>query len=270
MEGIWRSESEAIGEIHTKAGVSPLRMQAWLFEACAAVACAALPGGSSNEPSSPSRVTFSGTPGSRVWSHVRYSAPTSDAGAGQLADVVIVGDDGAVIGTLEGLRFARQASSADGRWLDDALYKIEWRQAAGTPGAGGDGRGLADFAPVEHIGSGMRDETAALAATHGIAGYGKALAHLDALTTAYVADTFRRLGWSPTAGSAFDARTLPTKLGIVASQHRLVRRFLEMLEEDGFRRSSAGDWQVVRELPRPDLRALTEGSSPPMSQPATS
>ena len=262
IERIWRGEAEALGEIRVNAGVSPLRLQAWLFEACAAVAAAALPGGSSDEPGTPSRATFSGTPGPRAWSYVRYRALNADGTGGHLADVAIVGDDGAVIGTLEGLRFARPVSSAaDGRWSDDALYKIEWRQAFTTPGSGADARGLGALAPVELIESAMRDETAALAATHGIDGYGKALAHLDALTTAHVVDTFHRLGWRPAAGSTFDADALAADLGIVASQRRLVRRFLEMLEEDGFLRSSAGSWEVLRELPTPDFEVLGEAAN---------
>ena len=146
LERIWRGENETLGEVHTTAGVSPLRMQAWLFEACAAVACAALPGGSSDEAGIPSRVTFSGTPGSRVWSHVRYHRSNSDGSGDHLAHIVIVGEDGAVIGTMEGVRFVRPAIATsgleDGRWRDDALYKVEWRPSGadersreGTPAA---------------------------------------------------------------------------------------------------------------------------------------
>ena len=151
---IWSGDGEALGEIHVSADVPVLRLQAWLFQACADLARAALPAGSIDNAAvmgGPDRATFGGAAARRVWSHVRYLAPGMNppghSGADAvIADIVMMDDDAAVIGTMEGLQFARQADAAAaaiGGWRDTAVYEVAWRPSASVHGSAASAAGSA-------------------------------------------------------------------------------------------------------------------------------
>ncbi|MEO8078816.1 MAG: acyltransferase domain-containing protein, partial [Acidobacteriota bacterium] len=132
LERGWRGSAEALGEISVAAGGAPYRVHASLFECCAMLARAGLPTGSVQDAlSGAHRVAFTGTPGARVWGHVRYRSP--DASGTVQADVALIGDDGAVLGTMEGLQFtglpAGGAGVLDEVWTDDDAYEVAWRQS---------------------------------------------------------------------------------------------------------------------------------------------
>ena len=92
----------------------------------------------------------------------------------------------------------------------------------------------------------------ALAVSNGIAEYGEFLPQLDALCAAYVLDGFRRLGLELRPGDRYSFETLVQKLKVVRPHHRLLRRLMEMLTEDGWLRAEADAWVVARDgLPQP-------------------
>jgi acyl transferase domain-containing protein/SAM-dependent methyltransferase/nucleoside-diphosphate-sugar epimerase/acyl carrier protein len=67
---------------------------------------------------------------------------------------------------------------------------------------------------------------------------------LEALAGQWIRAAFAELGWQPVPGSAVDPDALAAQLRVIPSQHRLFRRLLQVLQDDGVLRVQAGGLTV--------------------------
>ena len=93
-----------------------------------------------------------------------------------------------------------------------------------------------------------------LAREHDFASYFAAYEALEALSTNWIVQALRELGWSPQPGTSVRAADLGKSLGVMPRYHRLLHRLLEILAEDGIVRR-AGDTFFVIALPPADVSA---------------
>ncbi|MBS0540139.1 MAG: polyketide synthase dehydratase domain-containing protein, partial [Proteobacteria bacterium] len=143
---------------------------------------------------------------------------------GATADITVNDDRGTAL-TIEQLRFRAAPLPASAR----GFYRIDWR-----PQPLIDGLGPPQFLPAP---SGLADRLngvgVRLAAEHGTAAYDAIGGRLEAAATAYVVQALHRLGLPLRVGAEFTFGATAEALGIAERHHRLFRRLLRLLADDG-------------------------------------
>ncbi|MGE5272067.1 MAG: amino acid adenylation domain-containing protein [Thiohalocapsa sp.] len=186
---------------------------------------------------------------------VVHRAPAADAqvqavarydGASVTADIVICDDAGVAV-EIGGLVFRalRPAPAADG------FYRPDWRKLPLLDG-------LAPpvfLPPAERIAAVLDDEGRELAARHGMEAYAASEAGLERAATGYVVRALEALGLDLQPGREFTFGATAESLGIEERHHRLLRRLLAMLQEDGVLAGSGRRWRVLRAPPPADPQA---------------
>lgn len=138
--------------------------------------------------------------------------------------------------------------------VDGLVYRVDWQPCALPTARSADpGRFLADIdataAEIDAIASDI-------GAANGVGGYDDFLPRLDELCAAHVVAGLADLGLDLRDGLSFDFDGLADSLRVLPAHHRLLRRFLEMLTEDGWLRRDGERWTVVGTTrPDPDLIA---------------
>ena len=193
----------------------------------------------------------------RFGQFVLHHAPAPDAtvqtfvrreGGGIVADVIIRDAGGTAIEVNE-LVFRPATQTADG------LYRIEWRKQplvdALTP---------PDFLPpARDLGTALDIASADLGVRHGAAAYAAAAPVLEAAATGYVMRALRQLGLKLETGAEFTFGAAAEALGIAERHHRLLRRMLGMLADDGVLSGSGRRWRVRSTPADVDPDALVAG-----------
>lgn len=80
----------------------------------------------------------------------------------------------------------------------------------------------------------------------GLEVYKEGLAQLEVLSIAYVLRAFQQMGWEFHLFENFSEAFIVEQLGVVNQHRRLLRRLLEMLEEEGVLRQVNSQWEVLR------------------------
>ncbi|MCU1501770.1 MAG: short-chain dehydrogenase, partial [Ilumatobacteraceae bacterium] len=136
--------------------------------------------------------------------------------------------------------------------VDGLLYAISWSRRA-HPSV----RDVAPeefLVPVVDVVAQVDPLAPGIAAKYGTARYDEFLPRLDELCAAYVVEGLGALGLELRPGRRFGFAALTAQLGIVPAHHRLLRRMLEMMTEDGWLLLEDGEWVVVRsDAPLPAL-----------------
>jgi acyl transferase domain-containing protein/NADPH:quinone reductase-like Zn-dependent oxidoreductase/acyl carrier protein len=180
-----------------------------------------------------------------LWSHARLRGETGAAGA-LLADVKIFDDAGALVAEVEGLTLRPATPAAlrpSGResWRD-WLYEVEWRPKAA--------RGAftrPDWLPSPGaLDAALVPDAAALPLPADRPGTAGICERLEAAALGCTVAAFRKKGFDFTTGDRVTEAQVVARLGVVATQKRLVGRLLESLAEEGILRRDGDVWVVAR------------------------
>jgi acyl transferase domain-containing protein/acyl carrier protein len=218
-----------------------------LLDGCLQVLAAAMPAGDDSLflPIGIGRFAQHAPVGTRCWSHVVMRPGGSDT---QRADIRVFLDDGTPVAELADVQLKRVSRDALGRlgerWLDEALYETQWRDAPRT-----------DAPDMAALSRAAGDAAPALREAAGIDAYDTFLPRLEALCVEYVVEAMTRLGWRPEAGERVDEAALAERLRVAPRHRRLFGRLLAILAEAGHLARYADGWTVVRAWP--DTRAQT-------------
>src|SRR5262249_11021350 len=91
---------------------------------------------------------------------------------------------------------------------------------------------LTETVNVSGLVQGLAGAVARLQAKHNLERFAGLRQEFDRLTTRYLVETFRKLGWTPEAGARVNAESLGQTLGILPRYQRLLSRLLTMGTED--------------------------------------
>ncbi|MCL6285140.1 SDR family NAD(P)-dependent oxidoreductase [Ruegeria sp. 2012CJ41-6] len=192
-----------------------------LLDACLQVIACALPADIAKDrvflPFSFGRVIWLRAPGDSLRATVTTRSSGSDNDALLQADLAIH-DKSGLVGQMEGilLRPARAAA-------DEALYVIDWVPYERA----------ADKATLIELERATSPLLSQAANENALAAYNKALPDIDVLATRWILQGLRTLGWSPEPGERVDLHQLAQSLDIAPNLYGQLRRYMEILAEDG-------------------------------------
>ncbi|GHD52805.1 hypothetical protein GCM10017083_28680 [Thalassobaculum fulvum] len=164
------------------------------------------------------------------------------------AQVTIRDADGPCL-QVSDLVFERAATAGPA----SGLYELAWRP---TPP---DSDGPPDFFPgLAGLTADLAAEGERLAEANDMAAYAEAGEALERVATLYVLDALRRRGLRLEPGRQFGFGALAESLGIAERHHRLFRRMLEMLSQDGILARHERRWSVQAAPEEDDAEAAAE------------
>lgn len=170
-------------------------------------------------------------PATTLWCLVKHRNNAGDASM-PTADLVIYNPDGTPVARARGLGFrlielarpVKAAASTTG------LYRVVWQPA---------GPAVVTGLP------GPREIAATLETPPpGPANHIRNVRRLEAASRRYVRRALTQLGWRPAPGQRFTTREIVNRLAVAPRHHRLMARFLAMLEAGGDLVRRNGTWQV--------------------------
>ena len=185
-------------------------------------------------------------PGEILWSHVAVTPETrrSQASTTVKLDVSVFDDAGALVTEVKGLslrRVDRQAlTKSQDKTLQACLYELRWREAplpVSSPG---------------QVGGELRRSVERYRSEPALAAFASLFPRLEALSTQYVYQALRQLGWTMRQHERFTTASKAAGLQVPERYFRLFGRMLEMLHEDGILEWTDGAWQIRRVPPLPE------------------
>lgn len=215
-----------------------------LLDAGLQVLGAAMTGEATYLPVGLDSFSLSGAVPRQLWSHARLRPQTSNGSL--TADISLVDDRGLVVASIGGLHLKHVRSAASDGWF----YHTAWRSVSLAQSGG--------LAGADPIAAKVNSEVPALRDACRIEGYNDLLPSLDALARAYLVQALRRLGWAMEPGDLVTAGALADRLAVVDAHRSLLRRMLQMLEEQGVLERNGDTWQVVRRAATDDPERLRE------------
>ena len=160
-------------------------------------------------------------------------------GGEAMADVVVTDDEGVAL-EIRGLCFRRAAEKAAPAPAVP-FYRVEWQQRPLVQRLA-----APSFLPsADRLAAALEPVSGELAARHGMAAYAQAAESLERAATRYVVAALRRLGLTFRPGAEVTFGALAESLGVAERHHRLLRRLLGMLEEDGVLKRRDRRWTVL-------------------------
>jgi acyl transferase domain-containing protein/NADPH:quinone reductase-like Zn-dependent oxidoreductase/NADP-dependent 3-hydroxy acid dehydrogenase YdfG len=224
----------ALGEIVPVASsgyaLEPALMDAWIQ-----VMAAAAPEGAGETylPVSIDRLSYARAPVGATESRVAISPAQSNL----LRADVLVSDAEGIVMHIKGiaLRPVRSAGTSD-------LYRVEWREASETAKD-------ASWAPTpDTLAAGLGPQLHALAQVHRreLDAYQISFVALESASVQWILRMFAALGWRPSQGERTTAGELAWNLGIASRYRQLLRRYLEILTEEGILRREGEQYSMVR------------------------
>jgi acyl transferase domain-containing protein len=247
---IHRRDGEALGRVRAPdaaaAELGRFGLHPALLDACLQVLAAALPESAVRDPYLPlsfdTLAQFGAAP-PEVWSHVTLPAPESDLSDTLRADIRILDDAGVLIAEARGLSLRRfRRSDATAHRLHDWLYELEWQPA---PHEAMQAEVLT-FA-LDEIAADAAAALPALAEQHELSIAAELYPQVEVVSTAYVATALMRLGLNLEPGARFSSAEAAGRCAVLPRYQRLLRRWLEILHEDGVLAAHAdGVWEVLR------------------------
>jgi amino acid adenylation domain-containing protein len=247
LDGIRRDEGHASAILRAAPGVEgrfvihPARLDAALQ-----LAGAALPDLDEDAfvPASVGRIALHRPPAAAATVH----AFVQRVPEGVRADVMVL-DGGRIALEVSDVLF-RPAATCEAA----GLYRIDWRAQPLL-----EGLAAPDFLPAPaELASALARASVTLGEQHGAAAYAGATPTLEAAATAYGVTALRRLGLPLTAGTEFTFAATAETLGIAEHHHRLFRRILGMLAEDGVLSGKGRRWRVRQTPADTDPEALVQ------------
>ncbi len=187
-------------------------------------------------------------PPTTFWNHIKLRGDISTLGKQETctADLRLYGDDGRLIGELNGVTLKRARPELLFRSRPDGglklLYEIEWHP---QPLRTSLDHAKKLLSPQE-IGNQLEAQVDELYSANQMSQYEDMLPQLDRIGGRYVAASLSKLGLQFQPQNVYELDELIQRLGIVPKQYSLFSRLLEILCEDGILKGSASTWQVLK------------------------
>ena len=183
-------------------------------------------------PVSIAKVRYFGRVDSKVWSFARLVKMNAREIEG---DILIYDEDGHVLVSMQGLKAQAIDMGRDGASenIDNWTYETRWQLNA-RPQTRAAIREV-DFLPTaDHIKERLQAEANRVGKQLGWAGQYKQIeADLNRLCSIYILRAFRDLGWKIVKGEQLTFQSLIEKLDVIPQHHRLFKRYVQLLAEDG-------------------------------------
>ena len=183
-------------------------------------------------------------PGERLWCHVKRQASGSQGGSSLTADIRILDSKGHLLAAVAGFQVRRTRRDVFLRLGDtsyrDWMYSVEWQPQDRSESLPAD-----YMPPAQVLTQGLTRFASELGAELDVTAYGELLRHLEELSLSYVHHAFQQLWGSFQESWKLPAEALMRHMGVVNRHQRLFLRLLEMLEEGGFLRREASQWEFL-------------------------
>lgn len=206
------------------------------------------------------RVRILSLPDRNLWSHASLQPSEADRPGRHVGDLRLYDDGGALVASLEGLRFQRAEPGTlvrgDGRLPADWFYRVEWEPIPGDPVFPGSGRPARP--PAEVALECLPGKAKALHAEFRLEEYAEMGKDLDLACAAYAEKAIRRLGWDLSPGAPRTADGIAAGLGIVPRHRRLFGKLLDVLGEEGLLARRGEEWTGTGKPPGPDPDGIIE------------
>jgi acyl transferase domain-containing protein/NADPH:quinone reductase-like Zn-dependent oxidoreductase/SAM-dependent methyltransferase len=188
------------------------------------------------------------TPRSSVTAYADVAEPQTKP-SDTLTGRVVIADERGVVAELTGITLRAASDSAESRKSDD-LYTVDWAFVDDEAGNGVSLDALvADAGPL----------LTSLVREHRLDEYQEGFVRLEAITTRWIVQAFRALGWRDDVGSRVSAN-FSGVFGILPRYAQLTDRFFAILVEDGILEEVRDGFMVARSIevgdPSADARAL--------------
>jgi acyl transferase domain-containing protein/NADPH:quinone reductase-like Zn-dependent oxidoreductase/SAM-dependent methyltransferase len=192
------------------------------------------------------RVRFYPAAGTAAWSRGRITHRGSRAFEAELA---VLDETGRVLVQLEGIRAQKvpgtmaQAPDPSKEWL----YELRWERGAHS-------QSCAELlvSPLEAAGR----LTASVPRLLGRPEWLELERMETELSTAYIAEALRKLGWDARPGQRFSAESVAAELGVVPHYRRLLERMFDILADSDIVSRTPEGWCLEREPPEIDAELL--------------
>lgn len=260
LENLWLGNGEALGQVRMvddlESGPSSYRIHPAVLDACMQVFGATWPCGAEFAtflPISLERFRLFIQPSTRLWSYAELRTGHRENVETMSGDLRIFDDSGRLVAELVGLTVKRSSANAMRRILEknsnELLYEVRWLSEASERNGGID---PADYLPTPgQLAERLQPQVSTLAAQNHIAMYDELFPKIDRLCVAFIIKALRELGWVPEVTQNFSLDSLIQQLGVVSQHHLLLRRFVEMLEQDGYVKKTESGFEV-RQTPALD------------------
>jgi amino acid adenylation domain-containing protein/non-ribosomal peptide synthase protein (TIGR01720 family) len=254
VQRMWQGKGEALGQVQppeaVQAEVNDYLVHPAILDACIQVIFGVLPDGSDTRgvylPVEIERVRVHGSLSGPLWCHAQLVEKTRQ---GLSANLHIFEESGKLLVELRGLRCQSVGESGDGaEKLDDLLYEYQWQlqpRAGQEPAAPSEGVLPAPSQLAESV----QAEAGRLCVKQRVKErYLELDPRRDAVCTGWIWAALEQLGADLRPGQSFTATGLAEQLAIVPRHHRVLERYLQILEEDGLlqRLEPGAAWEVVR------------------------
>ena len=267
IDQIWRGKGEALAylnlrEENTPEGdfvVYPAILDAAFQSVLGAVCLPTQTGfGFLGLPVAINRLRFYCIPFRKCWVHAHVREFNE---ASLTADLSILDDTGRAYLKVEGLTCqAVSEGLMTSTPAESHLYVSEWELKPRSPSSAGAGR--RDYLPrTDQILKDLQPEVEALCEEVARQRYEVTLEpQLRRWAITYSLRALANLGWDFRSVPRFSAETLCSQLPILPQYHRLIRRTLQMLGEEGILRRVQDEWEVVEWPDFDNIRNMEESS----------
>ena len=241
-------KNEAIARIEVPEEISQevasYRLHPALLDAALQAMAGLLPDGNKAYlPFSMDSVKVFGHIESGVWSHA--SIKISDHADNNIltANVSVFDDDGKLLVSFDGFSMKHAVHTEVDSWL----YEVKWRKA-----------GKKTIAANELVALLQPSLASMLEEADLISYHQEFLPHLEALCGVIVQNALIQMGWSFEPGTMLSFDEISKRLGVVKQHQLLLKRLLEILEEEGAIAQHGNTWKVMRPLEAKDVAAQAE------------
>lgn len=173
---------------------------------------------------------------------------TRQFGAEVTSDVRVFDDSGQLVAEIRDLRARRVEEQRDSFGLqniDDDVYAYRWR-AKPRPDQLKQLRSAAFLPAASSLGEQTRREAVKLDGYFGLLARNRTVEdEVNPRCTAFILTAFKKLGCELIAGESITVPQLVERAQIAERYHRLMERYLQILEEDGVVTRKGESWQVL-------------------------
>jgi acyl transferase domain-containing protein/NADPH:quinone reductase-like Zn-dependent oxidoreductase/NAD(P)-dependent dehydrogenase (short-subunit alcohol dehydrogenase family)/ubiquinone/menaquinone biosynthesis C-methylase UbiE len=261
LEGLWRQDGEAIGLIMPPASLATeterYHMHPAVLDACLQVVVAALPAPDASTmetqgylPQRVEKFRVHQRPGDRLWSHVTLRAGTG-IDCEFTADVEVLDPSGQLVAEVRGLVLRRAGREAvipiEQEDFSEWLYTLQWEKASRPVESGVSSP--ASMPSPRQIAEALLPYSRSNGSERGLQEFAALLPRIEAVSTQYVCEALRELGWRIEEHQTFTTESQARELRVPRRYHRLMGRMLEMLQQDGYLFKESLHWKVSRVPP---------------------
>jgi len=185
-----------------------------------------------------------------AWAHAALRKGGGAASRSVVCDVRLLDDQSREIAVLSGCRLvpvdADVLKSRTEQQEERLLYDVRWRPRPECKTVAAEPTEATEFDfPLQALPERLNALLPQLAHAQRFEQYESARADMDALVSLYIMRTLEQLGWQPVPGDRVKCDSLAAQLNVAARHRQLLKRFLDILAEDGVLESAGDGWKVL-------------------------